>query len=118
MSTVAVVAHSGKSLGGGLLELRRELERQGVRAADAPLLIALARADPETHSPARLKVPHYREQLLADLNRERPAVVDTTLRQLRTTSPCELGEPGGAQPHPTTGHPLCPLCRRTRQEAS
>ncbi len=30
MSTVAVVAHSGKSLGGGLLELRRELERQGV----------------------------------------------------------------------------------------
>jgi diacylglycerol kinase (ATP) len=30
MTTVAVVAHSGKSLGGGLLELRRELERQGV----------------------------------------------------------------------------------------
>ena len=30
MSTVAVVAHSGKTLGGGLLELRRELERQGV----------------------------------------------------------------------------------------
>ena len=30
MSTVAVVAHSGKTVGGGLLELRRELERQGV----------------------------------------------------------------------------------------
>jgi YegS/Rv2252/BmrU family lipid kinase len=30
VSTVAVVAHSGKTLGGGLLELRRELERQGV----------------------------------------------------------------------------------------
>ena len=30
MSTVAVVAHSGKTIGGGLLELRRELERQGV----------------------------------------------------------------------------------------
>jgi diacylglycerol kinase (ATP) len=30
MSTVAVIAHSGKSIGGGLLELRRELERQGV----------------------------------------------------------------------------------------
>ena len=27
---VAVVAHAGKSIGGGLLELRRELERQGV----------------------------------------------------------------------------------------
>ena len=30
MSTVAVVAHSGKTIGGGLLELRRELERQGI----------------------------------------------------------------------------------------
>ena len=30
MSTVAVVAHAGKTLGDGLLELRRELERQGV----------------------------------------------------------------------------------------
>lgn len=30
MSTVAVVAHSGKTIGGGLLELRRVLEREGV----------------------------------------------------------------------------------------
>jgi diacylglycerol kinase (ATP) len=30
MTTVAVVAHSGKTIGGGLLELRRELERQGI----------------------------------------------------------------------------------------
>ena len=30
MTTVAVVAHAGKSFGGGLLQLRRELERQGV----------------------------------------------------------------------------------------
>jgi diacylglycerol kinase (ATP) len=30
MRTVAVLAHSGKTLGGGLLEFRRELERQGV----------------------------------------------------------------------------------------
>jgi diacylglycerol kinase (ATP) len=30
VSTVAVIAHSGKTIGGGLLELRRELERQGV----------------------------------------------------------------------------------------
>ena len=30
MTTVAVVAHAGKTVGGGLLELRRELERQGV----------------------------------------------------------------------------------------
>ena len=30
MSKVAVIAHAGKSFGGGLPELRRELERQGV----------------------------------------------------------------------------------------
>ena len=30
MTTVAVVAHAGKTFGGGLLELRRELQRQGV----------------------------------------------------------------------------------------
>lgn len=30
MSSVAVVAHSGKSIGGGLLELRRTLESQGI----------------------------------------------------------------------------------------
>jgi diacylglycerol kinase (ATP) len=30
MSTVAVIAHAGKTFGGGLVELRRELERQGV----------------------------------------------------------------------------------------
>jgi diacylglycerol kinase (ATP) len=31
MSTVAVIAHSGKTVGGGLPELRRELARHGVR---------------------------------------------------------------------------------------
>ena len=30
MSTVAVIAHAGKTFGGGLVELRRELEKQGV----------------------------------------------------------------------------------------
>src|SRR4029450_12549788 len=34
MPKVAVIAHAGKTFGGGLLELRRELERQGV---DDPL---------------------------------------------------------------------------------
>ena len=30
MSKIAVIAHAGKTFGGGLLELRRELERQGI----------------------------------------------------------------------------------------
>ena len=43
MSKVAVIAHAGKTLGGGLPEFRRELERQGV--AD-PVLVR----DPEEPS--------------------------------------------------------------------
>jgi diacylglycerol kinase (ATP) len=41
MTKVAVIAHTGKSLGGGLPELRRELERQGV---DDPLWIEVPKS--------------------------------------------------------------------------
>lgn len=32
--------------------------------------------------------------------------------ELRTGAECEHGEPGGAELHPETGLPLCPLCRK------
>jgi diacylglycerol kinase (ATP) len=41
MTKVAVVAHAGKSFGGGLPELRRELERQGV---DDPLWVEVPKS--------------------------------------------------------------------------
>lgn len=41
MTKVAVIAHAGKSFGGGLPELRRELERQGV---EDPLWIEVAKS--------------------------------------------------------------------------
>ncbi len=41
MSKVAVVAHAGKSFGGGLAELRSELERAGVTD---PLWIEVAKS--------------------------------------------------------------------------
>jgi diacylglycerol kinase (ATP) len=41
MTKVAVIAHAGKSFGGGLPELRRELERQGV---DDPLWIEVPKS--------------------------------------------------------------------------
>ena len=41
MSKIAVIAHAGKSFGGGLLELRSELERQGV---DDPLWIEVPKS--------------------------------------------------------------------------
>ena len=41
MTKVAVIAHAGKSFGGGLPELRRELGRQGV---DDPLWVEIAKS--------------------------------------------------------------------------
>jgi diacylglycerol kinase (ATP) len=54
VSTVAVVAHAGKSLGGGLAELRRELARQGV---EQPMWFEV---------PKSKKVPKRVRQALAD----------------------------------------------------
>jgi diacylglycerol kinase family enzyme len=41
VTKVAVIAHAGKSFGGGLRELRQELERQGV---DDPLWVEVAKS--------------------------------------------------------------------------
>ena len=41
MTKVAVIAHAGKSFDGGLPQLRRELERQGV---DDPLWVEIAKS--------------------------------------------------------------------------
>ena len=49
MSKVAVIAHAGKSFGGGLLELRRELERNGI--AD-PLWYEIPKSK---HAPKQVK---------------------------------------------------------------
>ncbi|MDP8971185.1 MAG: hypothetical protein M3N52_11970 [Actinomycetota bacterium] len=42
----------------------------------------------------------------------RLAEVDAKWREIRTGPECEHREPGGLLPHPTTGQPVCPLCRR------
>lgn len=49
MSTVAVVAHAGKSFGGGLLEFRRELERRGITD---PLWCEISKS---RHAPKQVK---------------------------------------------------------------
>lgn len=38
--------------------------------------------------------------------------IEQELAQLRTGEPCPHGQHGGELPHPSTGQPLCPLCRR------
>jgi diacylglycerol kinase (ATP) len=49
MTRVAVIAHAGKSFGGGLPELRRELERQGV---EDPIWIEIAKS---RYAPSQVK---------------------------------------------------------------
>lgn len=53
------------------------------------------------------------QQVLAAVRETRTAELAEEIKQIRADSPkCPHGEPGGNQPHPTTGTPLCPQCRR------
>lgn len=55
-------------------------------------------------------------KILAEIraNGQRAEAV-AAIAELRTRPPCEHGEPGGNQPHPTSGQPLCALCRAQRK---
>lgn len=48
--------------------------------------------------------------------RDRSGRADTAaaIARARQGPACEHGDPGGASPHPVTGEPLCPSCRRGR----
>jgi len=51
----------------------------------------------------------------ADVKAARAEQVVEQIRELqRTNPPCEHDTPGGRIPHPTTGLPLCPMCRDGR----
>lgn len=43
--------------------------------------------------------------------READEVARTVSRLRRVGTECDHGEPGGAELHPTSRLPLCPLCR-------
>jgi len=51
--------------------------------------------------------------ILADIRVKAKAADAELITKLTTTgTPCPHGQPGGEHPHPRTGDPLCPLCRR------
>jgi len=45
----------------------------------------------------------------------KPPASPTTRYRLE---PCEHGQPGGADRHPRTGRPMCPLCRRAERTSA
>jgi hypothetical protein len=47
----------------------------------------------------------------AERGRRERAAAAAAVSAARRGPECEHGEPGGATPHPSTGLPLCPLCR-------
>jgi hypothetical protein len=61
---------------------------------------------------ALAKGPDLVAMLADQRERQRKPVVAEQIANARKGPLCEHGEPGGAFRHPTTGQPLCPLCRR------
>ncbi|MER7280366.1 hypothetical protein ABT369_38615 [Dactylosporangium sp. NPDC000244] len=48
---------------------------------------------------------------LAGIRADAKAANIAKIAELGRSAPCPHGQPGGDQPHPRTGEPLCPLCR-------
>lgn len=76
-------------------------------------LWGLLLADPETLVPSRRAIqPAWFVPALAKIrartSKNRAAAIEHVRRY---GEGCEHGTPAGAEPHPLTGLPLCPLCR-------
>lgn len=59
-------------------------------------------------SDARLMPVHIR-RIDAEMAKERARLA---IAAASSDESCEHGQPGGKNLHPTTGKPMCPLCRR------
>jgi hypothetical protein len=81
---------------------------------------AAAVADPATvDAAARIaKDGRYRAGLVAKASADRTSTLAERIRQLRQGPDCPHGDPGGQAPHPTSGHALCPQCRRSGVRAA
>ena len=87
---------------------------EGIDSEHQHALWAALLADPDTNVPAaRGRQRAWYVPALAKIRaaegRSLAAHLDTIRRH---GEDCEHGTPGGAEPHPITGLPLCPLCRR------
>lgn len=86
---------------------------EGIGEDDQRALWAEVVADPATTLPAsRARQRAYFVPALARIKAKTAHDVGAALVNVRRFGePCEHDQPGGAEKHPTTGLPLCPLCR-------
>ena len=119
LSTHLSSLHAGEGGVGGVLPPDVEA---AARAAGVPTdvlgdVVALAVADVSTRTSVagRLRGDGgYAQRLVARVRADRGRVFDAQVRAAtRHGQPeCEHGTPGGASPLPSTGRPVCALCRR------
>jgi hypothetical protein len=86
---------------------------EGISNDDQQALWAAVLADPQTTVPAaRARQRAWFVPTLAKIHAAHGKSVGTALATIRRhADECEHGEPGGSELHPTTGLPLCALCR-------
>ena len=90
---------------------------EGIDKDHQEALWAALLADPETNVPAaRARQRAWFVPALAKIRAAEGRAMATHLATVRRHGvECEHGFAGGAEPHPTTGLPLCPLCRNERR---
>lgn len=86
---------------------------EGISAEDQAALWAEVLDDPETNVPAaRARQRAWFVPALARIHAKTSSDRGAAIQQVRRFGEvCEHDEPGGAELHPTTGLPFCPLCR-------
>jgi len=88
-------------------------EGEGITEEERAALWADLVADPDTLVPGRRALqPAYYVAAVAKIRAQQGIARGKSIEQVRRFGePCKHDQPGGAEPHPTTGLPLCPLCR-------
>lgn len=100
-AAAAIIAESLEATPDEAANLARWIDRERKPRNLAGLVNALARG------------PDLAAMLDDQRRRDGQAGTAAAIDEARKGPPCDHGEPGGASPHPVTGQPLCPLCRRT-----
>lgn len=90
---------------------------EGISEEHQHELWAMLLADPETNVPARRALqPAWLVPAHAKIRARDRKSMGAAIEQVRRFGePCEHDTPGGAELHPETGLPLCPLCRAKAQ---